>query len=170
MCYHGMLQAASSDPAVVKITIRQLAADLKTQRPWRGEELTASQKQSLSEIHDLAFGLMKDASFAADMSTLLEEYKTEDSYPRQELFQAVINGRKYVSADIPFLKNLLIALDEFHFDDYPEHFNRWCTPYTIKRAVAFCLLVPINNGQFDGIPDTQLLDRSTRAWAEKYVP
>ena len=172
-CFFFLAAPCSGENSQTLATsFQSLANDLGTQRPWIDGEPTPARKQVLAQLRALAKRLMQQPDFATTVPALLNQYRAQDGYPRQMLFDAILTDRKHQKSDLPLLRTVFLATIDFTYDHYPlRTYRYWYTPDEIKNDLAEAILLSLDKptSLYDN-PDKVLLDENPKAWLQKYAP
>ena len=113
---------------------------------------------------------MRQPDREATMLSLLQFYKDQDADPRQALICAILFNRDYTPKDVPFLKNMLTAVADLHFDEQPQKERTWKGPSKTKMYLAQAIYALLGKGDYFEKTDVGILLKDLKAWLAKYVP
>ena len=173
-CFGENLQTpqAIQTSKALQISFVNSAKNLAVPLPWDYLPLSQEQKQSLLHLEDLAKALMQQPDHAVVLPDLLNQYQSQDGYPRQALLKAVLEGRMYQNSDLPFLKDLLLSSVNFHYDENPTRgaYKIWYTKDRTIQELGYAVISVVGQQSLADHPDWNLLETNPSAWLAKYVP
>jgi len=174
-----VLLAAQQPPVDKTISLTQLANEFETKAafftdrigPSEVHNFTAAQNADLQSLHVIARQLVTSPDSSSVVLELLKKYNSHVGLARETLWSAVVAGRPYTMADLPYLKRLfLLSLDFRHIHTTGRQALE-LTPGEIRWYLGIVITTMTAPAQPPGsIVDQQLLSSDPRAWIERRIP